>query len=347
MAMIRLRVPPETAQLLKQIDLKGFGNPEPMDQAHITLLHLGDDVPIETLTEAIRVLYDVASKTRPFSVQTSRAATFPSQEGKKTPMIALVDSNALHDFHRVLQDAFDSAGVDFSKKWPEFKPHVTLGYSEDPLVDADHVFDETFPTVEWGAHEAVLFGGDKGKQTIMVTTPFSLSPFRQAVRQAMSRAANRPYEHDQEARTEKRVFIDRARLLARAAEVSDDAWMHNFARDIATRLERAGTTWNLSPAQSATLEKGFARYRLLMSQPAEISRLLAEKQQGARSKFEEEERITKLRIRCIKLIDTATEQDDMWVANFAKNVNTLMRDKKPLSSRQSEMLEKSLKRYNL
>jgi len=345
MAMIGLRVPPETAQLLKQIDLKGFGVPEPMDQAHITLLHLGDDVPIESLTEAIRVLYTVASKTRPFAVQTSRATTFPPQDGKKTPMIAQVDSNALHDFHRALQEAFEAAGIDFSKKWPEFKPHVTLGYSKDPLVDADHVFDETFPTVEWGAHEAVLFGGDKGKQTMMVTTPFSLSPFRQAVRQAMFRAANRPYEHDQEAQSEKKELLKKLELLSQAAYASGDNAMASFAESLGMQLERADTAWNFSLPQERKLREGLQQYHHLMSHPAELDRLFEEKNRAPQVSPAEQTR--NLRIRINQLLDAAKQDGDNWVISFATNIGNMVRNNRQLSPAQSNALEKAFKKYRL
>jgi hypothetical protein len=64
--------------------------------------------------------------------------------------------------------AYDTAGIKYENKFPEYKPHVTLAWAED------NIEEHRIPTVEWGAHEMVLWGGDEGDRRVIVTFPFSL-----------------------------------------------------------------------------------------------------------------------------------------------------------------------------
>jgi 2'-5' RNA ligase len=153
------------------------------------MLHLGNDLPIEEVAEMIPVAYAVAAKTKPFTVSTSRVTTFPhGPDG--TPIICPVMSNELVALRKELADAFDAAGIEYSKKWPVFKPHMTLGYASDPLVDADKVIDLDFPPITWGAHEFVLWGGDSGDNRVIVNFPLSVAATKEAFHRAFVRLAN-------------------------------------------------------------------------------------------------------------------------------------------------------------
>lgn len=167
MAFLGLKLPHETARILSEIEVPG--KTEAPSHFHITLLHLGDEVPIETLGKALVATYEVSSQTNPFTVRTSRVSSFPATPDGETPVICLVDSDDLHELHRRLSAAYDKAGVDFSKKFPTYRPHVTLAYSKDASVR-----DRRIPTVEWGAHELVLWGGDSGDRRVVMSFPFSI-----------------------------------------------------------------------------------------------------------------------------------------------------------------------------
>lgn len=164
MAFIGLSVPHETARLLSKIEAPGAR--ESTDSYHITLLFLGSDVPMDEVTRAIKVAYEVAATTKPFTVRTNLRTTFPGNEDG-IPVICRIQSDELLEFRAKLAAAFDQEGVSYSKRY-EYNPHMTLAYTDAPVPDL------AFPMVEWGAHEMVLWAGDQSDERLTVTFPFSL-----------------------------------------------------------------------------------------------------------------------------------------------------------------------------
>jgi 2'-5' RNA ligase len=165
MALIGFAVPSATARILSEIDVPG--TKEPVTNQHITVLHLPGDPSIEELADAMEAAYSVASKIRPFTARVSRVTQFPEGEDGY-PVICPVESPELQDVWEALKEACDAKGVEYSKKFPVFKPHVTLAYSEEPMEDR-----EILP-IEWGAHELVVWGGDRGDRRLVVNLPFTL-----------------------------------------------------------------------------------------------------------------------------------------------------------------------------
>jgi 2'-5' RNA ligase len=166
MGMLGLRVPHETARILSEIEVPG--EPEPEGHFHITLIYIGDKVPIEVLVRAIVPVYSVSSTTVPFNVSTAEVTSFPANKEGKTPVICRVESDGIFTFRQRLCDALDIHGVEYDKKFPQYRPHVTLSY-------ADEAVDPTpIPRLSWGAHEAVLWGGDEGDRRLIVAFPLSL-----------------------------------------------------------------------------------------------------------------------------------------------------------------------------
>lgn len=162
MAMIGLSVPESTARLLSDIEVPGSPSPEP----HITILNLGDDVPIETVAKMMVSAYSVVSKVRPFTVRTNIISCFPNDG--KVPVIAKVVSPALHTLRENLCKVFDDQGIYYSKSFKDYVPHVTLAWNTSVIEDFE------VPSVEWGAHELCLWGGNSGSGRVLVNLPFSL-----------------------------------------------------------------------------------------------------------------------------------------------------------------------------
>ena len=165
MSCIGFKVPHETARLLSEIEVPG--ERENPGHFHITMFIFGDETPIGELSKAIEAAYKVACTVRPFTVRVSRVSCFPGNPSG-VPIICPVESPELHQLWEDLKQAFDEAGVDYSKKYPVYKPHVTLSYAKEPIQGIE------IPTVEWGAHELVLWGGDSGDRRLIVNLPFSL-----------------------------------------------------------------------------------------------------------------------------------------------------------------------------
>lgn len=168
MAFLGLKIPAETCRLFSDIDVPG--NRVKTQTYHVTLLFLGKDLPIDVLADAVKSTYKVTSTTKPFSVRTSRVTCFPPTKDETVPIIARVESDPLHDLRDRLVKSFEVGQVAFDNTYPQFKPHVTLAYADTELED-----EERIPTtIEWGAHELVLWGGDDGDKKLTATFPFTL-----------------------------------------------------------------------------------------------------------------------------------------------------------------------------
>lgn len=163
MAIVAFALNSDTSRILSEIQVPG----ERESQKHVTLLFLGDDVPVERLAKAMEAAYQVAATTRPFTLRTDTVTCFPKNPGG-VPIICKIESEELHALHDRLKAAFDEAGIEYSKKWPDFKPHVTLAYADEEIEDI------SIPPMEWGAHELIIWGGNSGDQRVIIHIPFSL-----------------------------------------------------------------------------------------------------------------------------------------------------------------------------
>lgn len=189
MAFLGLRVPHETARLFGEVDFGGMGDREDTSALHVTLLYLGKNVPIEDIARLVPVVFSVTAQTRPFTVSTDHVTTFPPNPDDGVPIICRVQSNDLHGLRAAVTQALDAAGIEYNKKYPDYKPHVTVGYSQDPNVAG--LIDKDFPAITWGAHELVLWGGDSGDNRLIITFPFSLSMSKEALDRTFVQVAQR------------------------------------------------------------------------------------------------------------------------------------------------------------
>jgi 2'-5' RNA ligase len=162
--MIGLRMPAETGRLLSEISVEGeavdFGH------AHVTVVYLGDDVPLPAVLKAVEVCYDVAQRMRPIKCSTRHTFCFPPSDEGKHPIICPIDSPDLHVLHAGITAGLDAAGVEYSKKWPEYRPHTTLAYADAPYPVID------FDPIEWTAFELTVWGGDHRDSRIVIAIPF-------------------------------------------------------------------------------------------------------------------------------------------------------------------------------
>lgn len=190
MAFLGLKVPYETARLLGQVKVEG--EKEDLSSMHITILYLGKELPIEAVTRAIEVAYEVTSNTKPFTVKTQLVTSFSVNKDSGIPIIARVESAPLLALRNALTAAFDAEGVNYDKKYPEYKPHVTLAYKKptgDSETGVEYPADQNIPQLEWGVGEMVLWGGDAGDEKLSVTFPFDLALSKKAAYRAFVRLA--------------------------------------------------------------------------------------------------------------------------------------------------------------
>jgi len=181
MSFIGLKCPHEVGRLLHGIEVPG--EKVPPTEFHVTILYLGKDVPMEMLGKAIVAAAEVAAAQKPFRCTLTHSTCFPKNEDG-VPIICPVACPELYELHTKLKESFDGAGVDYSKKYPEYKPHLTLSYAEESVED------EPFGPLEWSAYEMVLWGGDAGDDKLATNFPFAM-PVRVATYQNLVRTAMR------------------------------------------------------------------------------------------------------------------------------------------------------------
>lgn len=165
MAFIGISVPPEVSRLLSSIEVEG--EKEDLSQLHVTVVYIGSEVPMETILKATEAMYDVLGKVDPFSCSLTSVEHFePSEHSDgKYPVICPIISPALHQLRAALTKALDKVEVKYPNSFPEYKPHVTLAYSDKEPKP------QTFKTLSWEVYEVVLWGGDSGEDRVHVSVP--------------------------------------------------------------------------------------------------------------------------------------------------------------------------------
>ncbi len=172
MSFLGVSVPHPAARLFHDIDVPG--QKEDTAQLHITLVYLDDNVPIKQLAKAMVAVYEVTSKTSPFLVKTSSVDCFPATadsenpEANFVPIICPITSVKLHELQSACKKSFDKHSVKYSKKFKDYKPHVTLSYHND------YITKTKIDCIEWAVQEIVLWGGDDGDGRVFTTFPLSL-----------------------------------------------------------------------------------------------------------------------------------------------------------------------------
>jgi len=166
MAALMLQVPEETARILHEIPVPG--EPDKLNP-HVTIVYLGKDIPINAIGSMLPVIYNVTSKTLPFSIATNHISYFPPGDDG-VPIIAKINSPALQRFYETLCNALDDARISYDKKFTCYKPHTTLAYASDPKT----TIDLDIPEISWGAHELVLWGSNQGTGRLVIKFPLSL-----------------------------------------------------------------------------------------------------------------------------------------------------------------------------
>lgn len=162
MAFIGIKIPHEVGRLLKKIDVPG--KREADSEYHITIAFFGDDWPVSEAAKTLETTFETLKKFKPFKVKSSKIGCFP-KGGNGVPILAKIESDELHKLNNTLKEAYDEEGIEFSKVHKEFKPHITLSYS-DKEID-----EEKIEPIEFMVHEIVLWCGDNGDDRLFVTFP--------------------------------------------------------------------------------------------------------------------------------------------------------------------------------
>ncbi len=152
MAFVGIQVPEDIAQALTQIEVPG--EKLAASEKHITLFYVGKNTPLKDALKIGAACAMFARMSSPFQVGTARVTCFPENPDDGVPIICPIVSPALMSFRAKLASAFDHFGVEYSKKYPDYKPHVTLSYDRQPIADRD------VSPIVWTVDRFVLWAGD-------------------------------------------------------------------------------------------------------------------------------------------------------------------------------------------
>ena len=165
MTFLHLPIPSNISEILQSIPLSGkIVRADPSD--HCTLMYFEDDMDLDYALKIIPIVANITSKTKPFIINFSKFSSFPS--GKYgTPIVCILKSPELIKLRTEIKNAFEDNDIDFSNKFPSFKPHITLGYYEE---EHSGKFNEVAFPVNKIIFE--LNSDNKEKETLKVEFPF-------------------------------------------------------------------------------------------------------------------------------------------------------------------------------
>jgi 2'-5' RNA ligase len=163
MAMIGIQAPPDVCK--KMAKIKVPGKKLDADEYHITLFYIEEEFTFKSLVEYIAAMLPLMSDQKPFKVSIDHVETFPKGPDG-VPLICPVKSSALKKFRELLAKKFDKEKLKYSKRFPEYKPHLTLAYH-------DEEFDKKeFETVEWEVEAITIFSDyRKVKNALVLDLP--------------------------------------------------------------------------------------------------------------------------------------------------------------------------------
>lgn len=160
MAFLGIKVPESTGRLLNQIDVPG--KKESISEYHVTMLFFGEDWPIKEVSKTLEATYEALKDVKPFTIKTSKVMSFPKPEDEPCAIIARVESDELHDLNDKLKKKFDKVGIEYSKKFKEYKPHITLAYADEEIDESK------FDTIKFEVNNLVLWAGDYGNNRLFI-----------------------------------------------------------------------------------------------------------------------------------------------------------------------------------
>lgn len=154
MAYISFMVPPEAASKLSK--LYALGDVSPPEDMHVTLAFLSKSTPPSQVVRAIAACHVAASASAPILMHAALLTSFPPNPDHRegVPVIVRVVSDALHSFQARLLAELDRFGVEYSKKFPEYKPHVTLSHGPE------RPGPKKVGPVSWTSDQVMVWGGE-------------------------------------------------------------------------------------------------------------------------------------------------------------------------------------------
>lgn len=167
MPMIGLKAPEEICERLSKISVPG--KKTPADEMHITMFYFEQDLGIKDILKITQAMYEVTKKADALSIKGNTVSTF-NKGDDGVPVIVPIVSDDLVDLRKKMAKKFDNEGIKYSKKWPEYKPHLTLSYSPKEMEDK-----KLEKSIGWKASEVIFWAGSwHSDPGVLVSMPLHL-----------------------------------------------------------------------------------------------------------------------------------------------------------------------------
>jgi 2'-5' RNA ligase len=205
MALISLKLPMQLATLLQRLDV-GLETPpyfpESVAHMHVSLAYFEQEPGPDEVAHMFHCISELNHRTQPIQFEVTGLSSFPGNPVKGRPILAKVKSERLYQYRKDLVHMFDKEHIAYSKKFPEFKAHITLGWAQ-----VDKFEDRTLksPLAATAQDVEVWLGSDynNGKTLIL---PFADPEFEEKTARALLRTA--------------KIFMDHAKGVRKEASVS-------------------------------------------------------------------------------------------------------------------------------
>lgn len=135
------------------------GKKESAEDAHITLVYFDGDLNDAEERHINTVLQSFYKVWYPGPVSTNKLTHFDTGPGEY-PIVFEISGSYIHKLRNAICYCLDRCGISYSDKFPDYKPHVTLAYSDFAPLDTG------IEKVEWEI-ECVSFGS--GTSTVNKT----------------------------------------------------------------------------------------------------------------------------------------------------------------------------------
>lgn len=156
MAIIALEVPNGVAQYLSRLGVPGQVTPN--EEMHVTIVQMDCDLTTVDAATVVGIVKDATENVRAFSVVLDHVDCFPANDNG-VPIICPVKSDGLHVLHDIVAEALDARGIEYSKRFPTYRPHVTVSWSQEAVEPMSLV-----RPIEWTASHVAMWPYGRGAE---------------------------------------------------------------------------------------------------------------------------------------------------------------------------------------
>jgi RNA 2',3'-cyclic 3'-phosphodiesterase len=161
------RIAAQTERLRTQHNIRT--KPIPAERLHITLQYIGafDGFPSDAAQRAIDAAKTIAEP--PADITLDHIESFSSRRPKRPLVLSGQATPSLSALEQSLYDALTAQGIE-PKRHPEFKPHITLLYTEQ------RVQKHAVTAITWQANEFALIHSHLGQSRHELIERWPLKP---------------------------------------------------------------------------------------------------------------------------------------------------------------------------